>query len=102
MLSWLKLKTNSSRTQISVLSRSVNVHACAHSHPTLFDAMDCQTLLAFSRQEYWNGLPFPTPGYLPDPKIKPVSLASLALAGGCFTTAPPGKPCHSNQQANQS
>ena len=36
--------------------------------------------------------PFPTPGYLPDPRIAPSSLASSALAGRVFTTAPPGKP----------
>ena len=34
----------------------------------------------------WNGLPFPTPGNLPDPGIKPTSFMSLALAGGFFTT----------------
>ena len=48
--------------------------------------------MKFSRQEYWSGLSFPTPGDLLDPKIKPVSLESPALAGGFFTTAPPGKP----------
>ena len=46
----------------------------------------------FSRQEYWNGLPFPTLGDLPDPGIQPVSLESFALAGGCFTTTLPGMP----------
>ena len=46
----------------------------------------------FPRQEYWNGLPFrgvPSSGDLPDPGIEPVS---PALAGGFFTTEPPGKP----------
>ena len=41
----------------------------------------------FSRQEYWNGLPFPSPGDLPDPGIKPLSLMSPALAGRLFTTS---------------
>ena len=45
----------------------------------------------FSRQEYWSGLPFPSPGDLPDPGIKPASLASPAMAGGFFSTAPPVK-----------
>ena len=31
--------------------------------------------MGFSRQEYWNGLPFPSPGDLPDPGIKPWSPA---------------------------
>ena len=47
--------------------------------------------MSFSRQEYWSGLSFPTPGDLPNPGIEPASLVSLALAGGFFTTAPPGK-----------
>ena len=38
------------------------------------------------------GLPFPTRGDLPDPGIEPASLESPALAGGFFTTVPPGKP----------
>ena len=47
----------------------------------------------FSRQEnYWSGLPFPTPGDLPDPGTEPTSLVSPALAGRLFTIAPPGKP----------
>ena len=45
--------------------------------------------MEFTRQEYWSGLPFPTPGDLPDPGIEPVSLASPVLAGGFFTPAPP-------------
>ena len=36
--------------------------------------------MGFSRQEYWSGLLFLSPGDLPDPGIKPVSLTSLALA----------------------
>ena len=48
--------------------------------------------MGFSRQDYRSGLPFPPPGDLPNPGIKPESLASPALAGGFFTTAPPGNP----------
>ena len=43
--------------------------------------------MGFSRQEYWNGLPFPTPGHLPDPGVKPVSLTSPVLADKFFTTS---------------
>ena len=46
----------------------------------------------FSRQEYWNGLPLPTSGDLPNPGIEPTSLVSTALARGFFTTELPGKP----------
>ena len=48
--------------------------------------------MGFSRQEYWSGLPFPTPGELSDPGMEPTSLASPALAGGFFTTEPSGQP----------
>ena len=54
----------------------------------------CQTPLSvgFSRQEYWSGLPFPTLGDLPNPRIEPVSSVSPALAGKFFTIEPHGKP----------
>ena len=51
-------------------------------------ALPAPLSLEFPRQKYWNGLPFPPPGDLPDPGIKP---KSLALTGGFFTTEPPGK-----------
>jgi len=48
--------------------------------------------MEFYRQEYWNRLPFPTPGKLPNPGIECISIASLALADGFLTTEPAGKP----------
>ena len=45
--------------------------------------------MGFPRQEYWSGLPFPSPGDLPNPGIEP---SSPALAGGFLTTEPSGKP----------
>ena len=42
--------------------------------------------MGLSQQEYWNGLPFPPPGDLPDPAIKPESPVTPTLAGGFFTT----------------
>ena len=48
--------------------------------------------MGFPRQEYWSELPFPSLGNLPDPGMEPTSLVSPALAGGFFTTEPPGKP----------
>ena len=44
--------------------------------------------MGFSRQEYWSGLPFSSPGDLPDPGIKP---RSPALEADALTTEPPGK-----------
>ena len=43
--------------------------------------------MGFPKQEYWSGLPFPTPEDLPDPRIELKSLVSPALAGRFFTTA---------------
>ena len=48
--------------------------------------------MGFSRQEYWSGLLSPSPGDLPNSRIKPTSLMLPALAGGFSTTEPPGKP----------
>ena len=48
--------------------------------------------MGFSKQEYWSGLPFPSPGNLPDSGVKPTSLRSPALASGSSPLAPPGKP----------
>ena len=62
------------------------------SHVRLFVTpwtITCQAPLSmeFSRQEYWSGLPFPSPGDLPNPKMEPASLASPALAGSFITTS---------------
>ena len=70
--------------------------ALAQSCLTLCDSMDCSCQaplsMEFSRQDYWSGLPFPTPGDLADPGIEAASLVSPALAGRFFITGPPGKP----------
>ena len=50
--------------------------------------------MGFSRQEYWNRLPFPTAGNLPNPGIKPQSPVSPVLPSRFFTTASPGKPSY--------
>ena len=72
------------------------VHACVLSHfnhVRLFMCLrtiTCQAPLSieFSRQEYWSGLPCPPPGVLPNPRMKPTSLMSPALASRFFTTSP--------------
>ena len=46
--------------------------------------------MKFSRQEHWSGLPFPSPGDLPDPGIE---LRSPALPEDSLQAEPPGKPC---------
>ena len=71
----------------------VTVCTCVLSHVQLFVTpwtVACQAPLSmgFSRQEYWSGLPFPSPGDLPNPGIKP---ESPALAGEFFATVSRGK-----------
>ena len=64
------------------------------SHVRLFATpwtVACQAppSMGFSRQEYWSGLPFPSPGDLPDPGIEP---GSPALQADALPSEPPGKP----------
>ena len=70
------------------------MHAQLLSHVQFFVtpwavAYQSHLSIGFPRQEHGNGLPFPSPGDLPHPGIKP---GSLALASRVFTTEPPGKP----------
>ena len=59
------------------------VCSVAQSCLAVWDSMDCSppgfSVHGFLRQEYWRGLPFPSPGDLPDPGIKPRSPVSPAL-----------------------
>ena len=77
---------------------NVNVNVKSLSHVQLFatpGTVASQTLpsMGFSRQEYWSGLPFPSPGDIPDPGIKPVS---PALQADSLPSEPPGKPMRVN------
>ena len=64
------------------------------SHVQLFEtlwtiALHTPLSMGFSQQEYYNGLPSPSLGDLPEPGIKPKSLTSYALAGEFFITLSP-------------
>ena len=65
---------------VSVASNSATPWKVAHQAPLS---------MAFSRQEYWSGLPFPSPGDLPDPRIEP---GSPTWQAGSLPLAPPAKP----------
>ena len=54
-------------------------------------ARQAPVFMGLSRQAYWSGLPFPLPGDFSHSGIKPASSVSPALAGGFFSTEPPGK-----------
>ena len=77
---------------------NIHHHACMcakvlQSCPTLCNPMNvaCQAPLSmgFSMQEYWSGLPFPPPGYLPNPGVESVS---PALAGIFLSLSHLGRP----------
>ena len=85
------------------LSKAENAHACMPSRSVATPwttAHQAPLSLGFPRQEYCHGLPIPPPGDLPDPGIEPESPASPAMAGGFFTTEPPGKPRVQNAQGS--
>ena len=69
----------------------VCVCSCAQSCPALCVFMDCSlpgsSVHGIPKQEYWRGLPLPTPQDLPLSEIEPLSLLSPELAGGFFTTS---------------
>ena len=85
-----------------------DIQGCGLSHPAVLsvylqslsrvrlfatswtEAYQALVSMEFSMEEYWSGLPFPTPGDLPNSAIEPASLASPAFSGRYFTTEPPG------------
>ena len=72
------------------LTESESESEVAQSYPTLWTVGHQAPLsMGFPRQEYWSGLPFSSPGDLPDPGIKP---GSPALQADALTSEPPGKP----------
>ena len=79
--------TRTQNSQVNVWGRRVKA-LVAQSSLTLGDPVDCSPpdSMEFSRQEYWSGLPFPSPGNLPDPGIE---LRSPVLQADSF---PSGKP----------
>ena len=58
-------------------------------NPTDYSLTGSSLSMEFSRQEYWSGLSFPSPGDLPDPGIEP---RPPALQADSFLSEPPGKP----------
>ena len=76
------------RIQICVMLSSCSVISDFATIPWTV-AHQAPLSMGFSRQEYWNGLPFPSPGHLPDPGIEARSPASLADS---LPLSHPGKP----------
>ena len=83
--------TTSEMQMETTMKGSVNCSVVSESFVTpLTVAHQAPASMGFFRQEYWSGLPFPSPGDLLDAGIKPASLASPVVAGGFFTSEPPG------------
>ena len=69
-----------------VLCMYSQLFSCVRLFVTVWTAAHQAPLsMEFSRQDYWSGLPLPSPGGLPDPEVKPLSPVSPALAGRFFT-----------------
>ena len=77
------------------------MHVCVLSHSVVSNyfatpwtvAHQAPLSMGFPRQEYWSGLSFPSPGYLPDPGIEP---GSPAFQADSLPSEPPEKPIESS------
>ena len=82
---WMDLET--------IILSEVNQSEATQSCPTLGDPVDCSppgsSIHGILQARYWSGLPFPSPGDLPDPGIEP---RSPSLQADALTSEPPGKP----------
>ena len=93
-------KDNSAQKRTKDLNRHFSREVKSLSRVQLFAtpwtvAYQAPPSMGFSRQEYWSGLPLPSPGDLPDPGIEP---RSPALQADAFTSEPPGQPHWTDMQ----
>ena len=83
---WLQIRLGLAR--LCPCSKTEELHCLLLDFATVWtESRQAPLSMGFLRQEYWSGLPFPSPGDLPDSGIEPVSVTSLALAGRFFTTS---------------
>ena len=77
---WWRIKEERKKVKLSRVRLFATLWTVAHQ---------ASPSMGFSRQEYWSGLPFPSPGDLPNPGIEP---GSSTLEADALTSEPPGKP----------
>ena len=104
---WTGVRSIGVHSWFSTYSICVCVCVCSVASTSLqpnglYVAHQAPLSMEFSRQEYWSGLPFPTPGNLPISGIKHTSPVSPALAGRFFTTEPPEKPFQHTERCKRS
>ena len=97
---WERLDISSRKLEVPGKHFMQSESEVAQSCLTLCDlwtvAHQAPPSMGFSRQEYWSGLPFPSPGDLSDPGIEP---RSPTLQADALTSAPPGKPLNTRIQS---
>ena len=81
-------RLDSSKWHVCMLNR----FSCVWLFLTIWTVTRQSLSMGFSRQEYWSRLPFPPPGYLPNPGIEPMSPASPALQADSLPLSHRGSP----------
>ena len=88
--------TSTNKTLVVIFTLLMDGGLVPESCPTLATpwtvALQAPLSMGFPRQKYWSELPFPSPGDLSDPGIKPATSCVSCIAGRFFSTDPPGKP----------
>ena len=91
-----RCRLSTGKSLVNPLACVLSCFSCAQLFLTLWTVIHQAPLsLGFSRQGYWSGIPFPLPGDLPNPGLKPESLTSPALASGFFTPSTIWEACES-------
>ena len=85
----IKLADDIHKGMIIIMNHGIQVHKDNESHSVGSDSLPLMDYIEFSRPEYWSGWPFPSPGDLSNPQIKP---RSPTLQADSLPAEPQGKP----------
>ena len=99
LLAWLTQPSGQVCRAFLTFTCALSHFSCVQVFAILWTAaLQTPQSMGFSRQEHWRGLPFPSPGDLPNPGIELTSLLPPALAGGFFTVVPTWEALASQQE----